>query len=167
MGSTRAKSPSVLPRRTLLNGVGGLALGVLVPAGHRAGQVAGMTSPALTGVVWQWQDTVAPDGTILWRPDQPDHYTVTFGADGTLAIQADCNRARGAYTADGATIALQLRAVTRMRCPDGSLMDQFLGELASADAWRITPDELALDLAGGETMHFTLGLSAPGTPAAE
>src|SRR5437763_1003740 len=92
MDAPRSRSPLAAPRRALLKGVGALVLGVPTPGRPRAAQPA---PPTLTGVVWQWQATVAPDGALLWQPDQPDRYTVTFLPDATLAIQADCNRARG------------------------------------------------------------------------
>jgi heat shock protein HslJ len=154
---------NMLSRRALLRGVGALAFGPPLDAGFRARRPA-QTQPTLTEIVWQWQATVAPDGTIRWQPDQPDRYTVTFGADGTLAIQADCNRARGVYSLDGATIALRIGSSTRMRCAADSLMEQFLGGLEYAAAWLLQPGELALTLTGGEEMRFAPADEA-GTPS--
>ena len=89
---------------------------------------------------------------------------MTFGTDGTLAIQADCNRARGVYSLDGATIALRIGASTRMRCAADSLMEQFLGGLEYAAALDLQPGELALTLTGGEEMRFAPAADEPGTP---
>jgi heat shock protein HslJ len=153
-------------RRVLLHGVGAVAVGWSVPAWRRPKPQVGEAPPGLTGIVWQWQDTLAPDGTVVWRPDQPARYTITFGTDGTLAIQADCNRARGAYARDGATLTLQIGGVTRMRCATDSLMDRFLGELEYASALRLTPDALALGLTAGDVMMFTPAPNLPATPGA-
>ena len=66
--------------------------------------------PVLPGVVWQWQGNVSNTGEVTMRPDDPSQYTVEFLPDGTLAIQADCNRATGAYAVAGAQIDLQIGA---------------------------------------------------------
>ena len=86
--------------------------------------------PTLSGVVWQWQETRSNTGEITLRPDDPTPYTVAFLPEGTLAIQADCNHARGIYTVTASQLDLQIGGVTRVGCPPGSLMDPFLAELA-------------------------------------
>jgi len=84
--------------------------------------------PALTGVLWEWQEFEGSDGEVV-QPDDPSRYTIEFLPEGNLAIQADCNRATGTYTVDGPTIDLRVGAVTRMACPAGSLMERFLRAL--------------------------------------
>jgi heat shock protein HslJ len=91
---------------------------------------------------------------------------VTFLPDATLAIQADCNRARGTYAVEGSTLTLQIGGVTRMRCATGSLMDRFLGELEYAVAVQRAPDALVLVLTEGAAMRFTPAPSVPATPGA-
>ncbi|HEX5498400.1 MAG TPA: META domain-containing protein, partial [Thermomicrobiales bacterium] len=89
--------------------------------------------PALTGVRWEWQAFEGGDGAIV-RPAHPEQYAVEFLPDGKLAVQADCNRAFGVYTADGPTIDLQVAGVTSALCPQGSLMDRFLRDLDTANS---------------------------------
>jgi heat shock protein HslJ len=89
--------------------------------------------PALTGVRWEWQAFEGSDGAIV-RPDHPENYAVEFLSDGKLAIQADCNRAVGTFTVDGPAIDLNVGGVTKMLCPEGSLMDRFLRDLDDANS---------------------------------
>jgi heat shock protein HslJ len=158
-------SPRLVSRRAVLGGAGALALGVPSRVGRdAAGQQAASAPPTLTGIVWEWQATVAPDGAILRQPDEPGRYTLTFGTDGTLAIQADCNRGRGVYAIDGTGITIQIGGVTRMRCPAGSLMQMFLGDLEYVVTLDLAPDALALVLTAGSAMQFAPAPSAPATP---
>jgi heat shock protein HslJ len=122
--------------------------------------------PQLTGVVWQWQQTLSSTGEVLMRPDDPSHYTVEFLPDGTLAIQADCNRAMGAYAVTGAQLELRIGGVTRMACPPGSLMDPFLADLARAVSYTIQ-QTLTLALAGDGVMQFTAVVPAPAAATPE
>jgi hypothetical protein len=54
-------------------------------------------SMQLGGTAWQWQQTLMNNGDEF-VPDNPGNYTVQFMADGTVAIQADCNQVGGGYT---------------------------------------------------------------------
>lgn len=162
-------SPTPAParsRRSLLQGVAAVALGGSLSPRRGLAQETAALPTGLTGIVWQWQDTVAPDGAVVWQPDQPERSTITFGTDGTLAILADCNRARGSYVLDGEALTLQVGGVTRMGCATGSLMDRFLGRLEYAVALRLAPEALALGLTAGEVMAFTPAPSLPATPGA-
>ena len=131
----------------------------------------GASGQALTGVLWQWQGIAANDGEMTLESDHPENYSVTFLADGKLAIQADCNRAKGAYTVTGSSIDLQIGGVTRMLCPTGSLMERFLGYLDQASSYGIDQGTLTLTVPGDAGMMvFTpelgeAGDAVPATPA--
>jgi heat shock protein HslJ len=139
--------------------------GVEMPPGELRLQLA------LTGVLWQWQGNAANDGEMTLEPDHPENYSVTFQEDGKLAIQADCNRAMGVYTLSESSIDLQIRGVTRMLCPPGSLMERFLGDLDQASSYSIDQGTLTLTLpADAGVMVFTPELvesadAVPATPA--
>lgn len=123
----------------------------------------GTPGPALTGVLWQWQGIAANDGEMTLEPDHPENYSVTFLADGKLAIQADCNRARGVYTVTEPSIDLQIGGVTRMLCPSGSLMQRFLDDLDRASSYSIDQGTLSLALPEADGMMvFTSAPLAPG-----
>jgi heat shock protein HslJ len=109
--------------------------------------------PTLTGVVWQWQETLSNTGEVTMRPADPTHYTVQFLPEGTLAIRADCNHARGTYTVTGAQLDLQVGGVTRVGCPPGSLMDPYLNQLDRVVSHTMQ-QALSLALAGGGVMQF-------------
>ncbi len=47
---------------------------------------------------WQWVAYSGPTEVIATISDTPD-YSLTFNADGTLAVKADCNQAVGSYQA--------------------------------------------------------------------
>jgi heat shock protein HslJ len=89
------------------------------------------TSPAspvgqsLTGVVWKWEEFQSSDGSMV-KPENPEAYTLEFLPDGSLGIQADCNRVVGTYTVDGSRLTLQATAMTMAACPPGSLSTQYL-----------------------------------------
>ncbi len=70
---------------------------------------------------------------------------MTFNEDGTLAIRADLNRARGTYTLgrDGA-LSINIGPTTRAANPAGSLGDDFLKWLAGAQSLQVNADELLI-----------------------
>jgi heat shock protein HslJ len=119
--------------------------------------------PILPGVVWQWQGNVSSTGEVTRRPDDPSQYTVEFLPDGTLAIQADCNRATGAYAIAGAQIDLQIGEVTKMACRPGSLTTPFLADLDQVVS-RTIQQTLILALSGGNgVMQFAPVVAAAAT----
>jgi len=118
---------------------------------------AATPTPASTiqGIVWQWVSvTDQSTGETTTVPD-PENYTITFNANGTLNGQADCTTFNGTYSQEnGLTI---LGASTTELCGVGSLDQQYLTLLNSVVAGG--PDGtggLALETAGGEQrMLFT------------
>ena len=102
-------------------------------------------SDSLTGVVWKWEKLLeSNDNTVI--VDDPDQYTLEFLADGTVAIQADCNRAAGAYTVEGSKLTIEIGPVTLAMCPPGSLSDQYLQYLGEVTSFVFDGDKLALSL---------------------
>jgi heat shock protein HslJ len=99
---------------------------------------------------------------VTVSPDDPTHNTVEFLHDGTLAIQADCNRAMGTYTVTGSHSDLQIGGVTRMACPLGSLMDPYLSQLEWVVSYTIQ-QMLTLAVSGGGVMQLTAVVSSPTT----
>jgi heat shock protein HslJ len=131
--------------------------------------------PALTGVVWEWQQFIGGDNRRS-APDDPSRYAITFKDDGSFAVRADCNSGSGAYTVDGASIDLKLGPVTRVKCPPDSQSEEFLRDLDDAASYFFRDGLLNLELmADAGTLVFiarpftTEGTPAPGagTPAGE
>ena len=55
-------------------------------------------SNTITNIVWQWTSvTNKPTGETTTVAD-PQNYTITFRADGTLNGKADCNTFTGTYS---------------------------------------------------------------------
>jgi heat shock protein HslJ len=106
--------------------------------------------PELQGVIWEWQEFEGSDDSLI-APERPESYTLTFLPDDKLAIQADCNRAKGSYTADGPAMTFMVGGVTRMACAPGSLMNQYLENLGhvSSHVFRDGRLFLALKLDSG------------------
>jgi heat shock protein HslJ len=81
----------------------------------------------------------------------PENYTITFHADGTLDGKADCNSFAGSYSQENGGIIITLGASTMAYCGDTSLDQQYLSLLGNVVAGG--PDGaggLALESAGGE-----------------
>jgi heat shock protein HslJ len=80
------------------------------------------------------------------RPVDRDRYTLTFGADGTLNVRADCNQVSGTYRQVGRRLTLQPGAATLAACPPGSLADEFLQQLGAVVSQASTDNVLVLNL---------------------
>lgn len=114
----------------------------------------------LVGPVWQWAYTTTPVETI--RSADPTRYTVQFMADGTAAIQADCNRAVVQYTTDGQIITLTPGPMTLAACPEDSQGDLFMQQLSNAAIFFFQGGELFIDqTASAGTMRFVTGATSP------
>jgi heat shock protein HslJ len=122
------------------------------------------SSSGLAGSQWCWQRTLLDDGTAF-VPDDPGNYTLTFMEGGRVAIQADCNQVLGSYTAGGGSLSIVLGPSTLVACPEGSLADPFLANLAAAANYSLADEGLTIDLEmDGGTMQFAAQETAlPGT----
>lgn len=117
-------------------------------------ELAEFTASDLVGAAWKWLDFAASDGSSMSPPDS-SQYTVEFLPDGNLAIQADCNRATGAYTVDGSRLSIELGAVTLAMCAEGSLSQEFLNLLGEASSYQVQDEVLVIQLQNGAgSMQF-------------
>lgn len=115
---------------------------------------ANNANPAdLRNTVWQWESLQTPIEKIT--VSNPENYTLEFKEDGSLLVQADCNRGRGRYTVNGKSIALSNIALTRRGCPAGSLDNRFTRSLGGARIYFFENDALYIDMqADGGTLKF-------------
>jgi len=101
-------------------------------------------------IIWQWITlTNRTTGETTTIPD-PENYTITFHANGTLDGKADCNAFGGTYTQENG-FHINLGPSTMAYCGDDSLDQQYLSLLSSIVAGG--PDGaggFALETAGGE-----------------
>ena len=98
----------------------------------------------LTSVVWQLEQ-------LLDETDIPDStwYTVEFESDGTVEIEADCNRASGRWASRGSgllDITITLQSVAG--CPSPSLEGEFLDQLDAITQFELSDDGDTLTLGG-------------------
>jgi heat shock protein HslJ len=109
---------------------------------------------AVLDATWQWVSLTSAVEQV--EVDEPGRYTVRFGSDGRVALQADCNRGGGNYSvsADG-RIELGVVALTKMACPAGSLADRFVRELGEPRKHSLEDGDLLLALpADSGTLRF-------------
>jgi heat shock protein HslJ len=117
----------------------------LVEVSSQIVQDEGSSAPELVGPVWLWQQTLM-NNDDQFIPDNPGNYNLQFNSDGTVAIQADCNRVGGSYTLDGSQLAIELGPSTLVACPEGSLGDQFVKNLGEANSYFFDGDDLIISL---------------------
>ena len=112
-----------------------------------AEQIRAMVA-GVTANPWKWTQFAGSDESV--NIDDPASYVVTFNDDGTLEIQADCNKAFGTYRFDGANVSIEIGPATLAACPEDSRGEQFLQLLG--DAARALPigDKLYASLKTGD-----------------
>lgn len=112
-----------------------------------AGSQTSDTSPAsgLVGTSWQLVKFQGSDDTTL-TPDDRAKYTIEFGPGGRLTARVDCNRGRGTWKSSGPQIELGPLALTRAKCPAGSLHDQIVKQWGSIRSYVIRNSHLFLAL---------------------
>lgn len=117
-----------------------------------AAQVQAMVAGAMANP-WKW--TTLTTASEELAVETPASYMVTFKADGSVAIKADCNNATGAYTLDGANVTVELGAATLAACPDASRSEQFLQLLGDSAQLLPFQGKLFINLrTEGSTMIF-------------
>jgi para-nitrobenzyl esterase len=142
----------------------GLALAgctwVVQPEGPAAEEGA---MSGLLDVTWVWQETQAADGSVI-APDDPTHYTLRLAADGTAAVQLDCNQGGGSYNLEGDSLTFSPMVSTLIGCPEGSLGELFGQQLSTVSSYSLEEDSLTLHSEAG-TMRFTRAAAPETTPA--
>lgn len=124
------------------------------------GSAACVAPPAeeaeLLDTVWQLQQ-IQYNNDTLTTPDMPQNYTVQFLGDGTIAIQADCNRGQGPFTTtEDRQITIGPISTTRAACGPDSIDGEFVQRLSDAAIYFFQEGDLYLDLmADAGTMQFS------------
>jgi heat shock protein HslJ len=117
--------------------------------------------PALTGVVWEWQDVRGGDDSRI-APSRPDEYSLTFMLVANVHIRAGCVRALGTYTVDGPILGLSFDDPTRAECGPGSLAERYLRDLGLVTSHVFRDGKLYLALrADAGIMAFAARLAEP------
>jgi heat shock protein HslJ len=117
---------------------------------------------SIEGIVWQWtamQETVPASQSIV---PNPENYTITFNADGSVNIKADCNQVSGTYTMNGSDLAITLGSSTRAFCGEDSQDQIYLTSLGKVSSYAVEADGLQLKFADDAgKMDFANGGEAP------
>jgi para-nitrobenzyl esterase len=117
----------------------------------------GSIPPELRGTAWRWVGVTSPPESFT--VDQPDRYTLSFIEGDKVALRADCNRGIGSVASSSpGALAIGPLAMTRARCPPGSLSDRFARDVSRAIRFLIRGDELQLELpADAGVLRFVRG----------
>lgn len=107
---------------------------------------AAATPTSLPDTRWNWVQTQYSNDAIVAPPD-PAAYVLSFGADGTVNLQDDCNVVNGMFTsdADGA-LTIDLQTSTFAACAPESKHDQFVLDLAGVASYLFQDGSLFLAL---------------------
>ena len=104
------------------------------------------TSSGLPGTSWQLVKFQGSDGTTL-TPDDGGKYTIEFVGGGGLTARIDCNRGRGSWESSGSNqIQFGPLALTRAKCPPGSLHDQIVKQWRNIRSYVMKNGHLFLSL---------------------
>jgi putative lipoprotein len=111
------------------------------------GQASGSTpSSGLAGTLWQLVKFQGSDETTL-TPDDRAKYSIDFAAGGQLTVRIDCNRGRGNWKSTGTSqMEFGPLALTRAKCPQGSLHDQIVKQWGNIRSYVIKDGHLFLAL---------------------
>lgn len=97
---------------------------------------------SLPNTTWNWVQTQYSNDFVV-APADPTLYRITFGTDGTVNVQDDCNVLNGTYTAgENGELTIDLRTSTMAACPPGSLHDQFILDLSGVASYLIEDGSL-------------------------
>ncbi|HIK45643.1 MAG TPA: META domain-containing protein [Leptolyngbyaceae cyanobacterium M65_K2018_010] len=108
-------------------------------------QLFAAPAPDLVGPVWKLQQIQYNDGKLL-TANPPENYTVQFMGDGSVAVQADCNRGRGTFTTTDNRLAVSGLATTRAACPPGSISNEFVAALGDSNSYFFRDGELFIEI---------------------
>lgn len=137
---------------------------VCMTGASASGDGGSRTPPSeLSGTAWQFVRIMSMDDSVV-QPADPAAYTLSFGADGTAALQADCNRGAGSWTVNASQLRFGPIASTRALCPPGSLSDVYLTQFQWVRSYVMKDGHLFLaTMADGSIIEFA---PVAATPAA-
>ncbi|MFI5184176.1 MAG: META domain-containing protein [Vicinamibacteria bacterium] len=113
----------------------------LTACGKSAGDLAGPSSAALQGQ-WTLVSLQEAGGAV---ESAPAGFAAEFGADGTLAVHADCNSCHATYSAAASNLKVTpTMACTLAYCASAPFDSKYTKLLTSATSWQTDNGALAL-----------------------
>ena len=98
----------------------------------------------LAGTSWKLIRLQAADETTI-VPGDGSKYTITFGSDGRVSAQVDCNRGGSTWKSPRANeLQFGSWSMTRAKCSAGSLYDRIVREGAAVRSYYIKDGHLFL-----------------------
>jgi heat shock protein HslJ len=130
-------------------GLGRLLFGLQTEAEPKAS-----LTERLTASTWAWVRLTDPMQQV--EIVSPENYRLTFLADGSLQIKADCNQATAAYNAsEDGSLSVTPGVTTLAVCPPGSRSEELIQKLTFAARYFFQDGHLLIDLvADGGTLEF-------------
>ncbi len=123
------------------------------------------TISELAGTSWRLVKIMSMDDS-LDEPEESAAYTLEFGADGLVGMQADCNRGSGSWTSESpGQLLFGPIAATMAVCPPRSLSGKYLAQFEWVRSYVLREGHLFLaTMADGAIIEFAPAVAAP--PAA-
>lgn len=107
-----------------------------------------VTGPSdLEGGAWRLE-TMEVSGGAAFEPEDPGRFTIQFNADGTVAVQADCNQCGGSYSLSGETLTVGPLACTLIACPTPR-GQEFASIIDGASSIDVDDDEMEIESSEG------------------
>jgi heat shock protein HslJ len=106
----------------------------------------------LGGTSWQLVEFQSMDDAKgNSQPANPEKYTITFGKDGRLSAQLDCNRGTGSWkneisNATGGSLEIGPIGMTKMLCPPPSMGEMLASQLGYVRSFTIADGKLNMAL---------------------
>ncbi|HRW09110.1 MAG TPA: META domain-containing protein [Caldilineaceae bacterium] len=124
------------------------------PEAGAESETGAAAAESLTGITWQWVGLTDPMQQV--EIDAPESYTLTFLEDGSLQIQADCNRATASYTAtEDGSLEVTPGIMTLALCGPESRSEELIQKLGFAARYFFQDGHLFIDMmADGGTLEF-------------
>jgi heat shock protein HslJ len=109
----------------------------------------------LMGGEWRLQSMQRVAGPVV-IPENPARYTVTFEADGRMAVQADCNSCGGSYSLGKGSLTVSPLVCTLIACPEPTLGQRFVQSLEGTSSVDLDEGGARLTFSSAEdTLRFT------------
>lgn len=99
--------------------------------------------------------SLAPASGNTVSPSDPDRYSVTFNANGTISTVSDCNTASGTYTLRRENLTVDFTSGTTENCGSNSLSGVFIDAVEDAGSYQVDGDRLIINLKSGGTLRLT------------
>jgi heat shock protein HslJ len=153
MKQTGQKEP-VMSKTSLfiLSGACVLAAACVPKSEDVAGNADEVVFKELGGTSWQLVEFQSMDDAQgVSKPADPSKYTITFGKDGRLSAQLDCNRGMGSWkneisNATGGSLEIGPLGMTKMLCPPPSMGDRLASQLGYVRSFTIADGKLNMAL---------------------